>query len=219
MLKRALDPDKDQSYFLYIMGQKELRRTIMPLGRKRKEEVRGIAASKGIHVHEKPESQEICFIDGRDYRRFFEKNQPDLLKPGPIKAPDGKVLGTHAGIVCYTIGQRRGLGISARHPLYVTGIDRESNSLHVGPRNLGYRRELWARNVNWTLDQGPSGPVEIDAKIRSIHEPSRALLEPQEGSVIKLTFEEPQWAITPGQAAVFYSGDTVLGGGTISETR
>jgi tRNA-specific 2-thiouridylase len=218
-LNRAYDREKDQSYFLYTLTQKQLGRAIMPLGSFSKEDVREIARRHHLHVHRKPESQEICFIETKDYRRFFKRYGPDFLVPGPIRDSHERVLGTHGGIVNYTIGQRRGLGISSHQPLYVTRIDREQNTLYVGPRDEVYHRELLAENVNWITGDPPNEPVRIRAKIRSIHTPAEGTLSPEGHVKARIRFDRPQWAITPGQSAVFYIGDRVLGGGTIEEGR
>jgi tRNA-specific 2-thiouridylase len=219
MLKRAVDREKDQSYFLYILTQGQLEHILMPLGSYRKEDVRALARKYELHVHEKPESQEICFIDDKDYRRFFEQQGPAFLTPGPIRDRHERVLGTHGGIVNYTIGQRKGLGISSHSPLYVTMIDRVRNTLYVGHREEVYHRELLAENVNWIVQKPPMKPLRIQAKIRSIHLPADGTLYPTGAPSVRVRFDEPQWAITPGQAAVFYLDDRVLGGGTIIEGR
>lgn len=219
MLKKGVDTKKDQSYFLYVMTQRQLAQVLMPLGSYRKEDVREIARKHDLHVHRKPESQEICFIESKDYRRFFEQHKPDILVPGPIRDSHERVLGTHSGIVNYTIGQRRGLGISSHQPLYVTRIDRDQNTLYVGQRDEVYHRELLTENVNWIAGNPPVGPVRIRAKIRSIHVPAEGTLSPEGQGKVRVRFDRPQWAITPGQAAVFYMEDRVLGGGTIGEER
>lgn len=218
-LKKAVDESKDQSYFLYVLKQRQLGRILMPLGVRYKEKVREIAQQRNLHVHEKSESQEICFIDGKDYRRFFEQLDPELLKPGSIRDQSGRQLGTHSGIAYYTIGQRRGLGISYSEPLYVTRIDRSRNTIYVGTRKEVYHRELVAHEVNWIGNQIPEEPLLVQVKVRSIHSPATGMLHLQKDGRATVTFDEPQWAVTPGQAAVFYLGDTVLGGGTILEGR
>jgi tRNA-specific 2-thiouridylase len=217
LLRKAVDEAKDQSYFLYILTQEHLARVLMPLGVHRKEEVRGIARRLGLHVHERPESQEICFIEGKDYRTFFKRVDAKFLKPGSIRDSSGRELGRHNGIAGYTIGQRRGLGISHHEPLYVTRIDRQSNTVYVGTREEVYHRQLLAHEVNWVSRHPPGEPLEVEVKIRSIHTPAGAQLHPGRNGRVRVDFHEPQWAVTPGQAAVFYSGDRVLGGGTILE--
>ena len=217
LLRKAVDACKDQSYFLYMLTQAHLKRTLMPLGVHTKDEVRAIAGQLGLHVHEKPESQEICFVDGKDYRSFFRKVDPLLLKPGPIRDSRDRNLGSHSGIAGYTVGQRRGLGISHHEPLYVTRIDQRTNTVYVGPREEVYRRRLLAHDITWTGYHPPEGTVPVEVKIRSIHTPAAATLRPQADGSARVDFREPQWAVTPGQAAVFYRGDRVLGGGTIAE--
>jgi tRNA-specific 2-thiouridylase len=217
LLRKAVDAGKDQSYFLYILTQAHLKRTLMPLGVHTKDEVRADARRLGLHVHEKPESQEICFVDGKDYRSFFRRVDPQLLKPGPIRDSSNRILGSHSGIAGYTVGQRRGLGISHHEPLYVTRIDQRTNTVYVGSREEVYRRRLFAHDLTWTGTHPPEGPVPVEVKIRSIHTPAAATLHPQANGRARVEFGEPQWAVTPGQAAVFYRGDRVLGGGTIAE--
>jgi tRNA-specific 2-thiouridylase len=223
-LKRSIDLRKDQSYFLYIMTQQQLKRTLMPLGTYRKDEVRRIAKEMGLHVHKKPESQEICFIEGKDYREFLQARYHELFIPGPILNTEGKIIGEHSGILGYTIGQRRGLGVPSKTPLYVIKIDREKNTLIVGEKKLAYHNELIAEDVNWILHpeeimRGSSAPFSVTAKVRSIHEPAEAMLFPERGRRVRVIFIHPQWAITPGQAAVFYHGDLLLGGGVIVSGR
>jgi tRNA-specific 2-thiouridylase len=218
-LKTAIDSSKDQSYFLYTLTQRQLKQALMPLGAFSKDEVRGLARAQGLGVHEKQESQEICFIETKDYRTFFEQHKPELLLPGPIKDVQGRMVGTHSGIVNYTIGQRRGLGISSHQPYYVTRIDRANNTIFVGSRDDVYHRELVADRVNWISGEAPREPLHVYVKIRSIHTPAAALLYPEGGAKMRIRFENPQWAVTPGQSAVCYDGDDVLGGGTIVEGR
>jgi len=216
LLRKGVDPEKDQSYFLYVMTQNVLKRTLMPLGRFRKTDVRELARNMNLRVSTKPESQEICFIEGKNYRRFFEQYSPQLLEPGPIRSEAGEILGTHTGIMGYTIGQRRGLGISSASPLYVTEIDRASNTITVGSRNRVYHRELEAQAVNWIAGEPQNDSIAVTAKIRSLHVPAEALLFPAGEKGIRVSFREAQWAVTPGQAVVCYTGDTVLCGGVIT---
>ena len=216
-LKTGTDISKDQSYFLHTLTQEQLGHVLMPLGTFRKGEVREIARRHGLDIHEKPESQEICFIEAKNYRSFFEQHKPELLSPGPILDGSGKVLGTHSGIVNYTIGQRRGLGIHSHEPHYVTRIDFASNTIYVGLRNDVYHYGLYAENVNWISGKTPDKPLHVRVKIRSIHTPAEGVLFPEKIGRIRVRFNEAQWAVTPGQSAVFYVDDTVLGGGTIVE--
>lgn len=214
-LKRGIDLKKDQSYFLYVMNRNQLKHTLMPLGYHTKANVREIAKKNDLPVYSKPESQEICFIKGNDYRNFFKETGMNPGAPGPIIDKEGNLLSTHTGIMNYTIGQRRGLGISSQTPLYVTKIDRENNTIFVGKREDVYHKELKAGDVNWTSERIDK-PVTLHVKIRSLHTAEEAVLTPLDaGATVHLLFKKPQWAITPGQAAVFYIGDNVIGGGTI----
>jgi tRNA-specific 2-thiouridylase len=218
VLKKGIDDRKDQSYFLYVMTQSMLARTLMPLGNYRKNDVRKIARDRNLHISEKAESQEICFIDGKNYRNFFELHCPELLKPGPIVMEDERVVGTHSGIMCYTIGQRRGLGISSHVPLYVTGIDPKNNTVKVGYREKVYHSQLEANDLNWIEKHfTPANGIAIQAKIRSIHTPADAQLTTLNDKKVQVSFHKPQWAITPGQAVALYQGERVIGGGTIKK--
>lgn len=214
LLKRSLDTKKDQSYFLYALSQEIMAHTLLPLGDLTKDDVRHLARSHHLPVSEKEESQEICFVEGKDYRPLFEGR----AKPGTIVDRDNNVLGTHAGIVSYTIGQRRGLGISAGKPLYVVRIDPKSNTIVVGEVSEAYQSKLCCGNVNW-IAAPPSGPRRVVAKIRSLHPGAEATLYPTGNGRAMIEFKQPQWAITPGQSAVFYDGDIVLGGGIIESSE
>ena len=215
LLKRGLDERKDQSYFLFNLTQEQLKRTLMPLGNRRKAEVREIARNLGLPVSQRPESQEICFIPGNDYRTFF-RDRGITSPPGSIVDRDGRELGRHRGIVYYTIGQRKGLGIPGTEPYYVTGIQCEENRVLVGNRKEAFFIELEAHGVNWIV-KPLTEPVEIYAKIRSLHNAAPARLIPLSRESVRVVFSSPQWAITPGQAVVFYMGEIVLGGGTIEQ--
>jgi len=214
-LWRGRDRGKDQSYALYMLGQEELRHTLFPVGDLLKEEVRAIAQRLALPVAGKPESQEICFIPDNDYRRFLMSRIPEAFRPGPITDPEGRVLGTHRGLPCYTIGQRKGLGIAAPEPMYVQRIDVERNTLVVAPaRELG-GCGLIAEEVNWVRGQPPEGPVQATVKIRLHGREATATVMPLPDGRARAVFARPQRDITPGQAAVFYAGDVVLGGGII----
>ena len=214
LLKKGLDPDKDQSYFLYPLSQDELRRAIFPVGHLRKAEVRALAERFGLPVARKPESQEICFVPDDDYGRFLRERVPEAFVPGPIVDRAGRTIGRHAGILDFTIGQRKGLGIAAPRPLYVIAIDPASNTVVAGPNEDLFRARLRVSDVCWGAISGLSGPLRAAVKVRYRHAEAPALLHPDEGGVI-VEFEKPQRAVTPGQAAVFYDGEIVLGGGTI----
>jgi tRNA-specific 2-thiouridylase len=214
-LLKGVDAGKDQSYFLYVLQQEELARTIFPLGGLRKTEVRALAERFGLHVARKSESQEICFVPGDDYASFVRARIPEAFRPGKIVDPVGKVIGRHDGFLNFTIGQRKGMGIAAPHPLYVVALDAATNTVVAGPNEALFKSRLAVSDVNWVSIAGIDGPRAADVKIRSRHEgaPATLLLGPN-GTVI-VEFAKSQRAITPGQAAVFYDGDVVLGGGTI----
>lgn len=291
-LRKGKDREKDQSYFLYGLGQAELARTIFPLGNLTKGEVRAMAERFGLPVAQKPESQEICFIPDNDYAAFLRARIPKAFRPGKIVDTAGKVIGRHDGLANYTIGQRKGMGIAAARPLYVIALDPKTNTVVAGSNEELYRSRLVVEDVRWSAIEGfgggeersgrrgsggrgesggiggtggrvgnerkerieriggggrkggigsggsggrsgqddiigryrhvaggggYGGPIEATVKIRSRHEGAPAVLTPgeAEGTVV-VEFAEPQRAITPGQAAVFYSGDVVLGGGTIN---
>jgi tRNA-specific 2-thiouridylase len=215
-LLQGVDPSKDQSYVLYMLGQEELAHLLLPLGEYTKEQVRAIARDRGLPVADREESQEICFAMG-DYRRFLTAQPGVLFEPGPILDEEGAVLGQHHGLPAYTIGQREGLGISAPHPLYVLEIDAERNALVVGPRQRLARSELTAREVTFVSGKPPSRAVEIMAKIRYRAAQAKATLTCLGAGEATVRFVEPQLAITPGQGVVFYGGDVVIGGGIIEE--
>ena len=210
----GLDRNKDQSYFLFALGQDILRGVIFPLGDRRKEEIRMMASDLGLAVADRPESQEICFVQDNDYPRYIERRTGSIPPPGDIVSTGGKVLGRHRGIHRYTIGQRRGLGIAAERPLYVVGIDAARNVVIAGFREELFRSGLYARDITLMKAQSLDG-IGALVKTRSTQRPFAATLSERDGGV-EVRFAEPQAGITPGQAAVFYdeSGD-VLGGGWI----
>ena len=222
-LRRALDPSKDQSYFLFGLTQEQLAATEFPLGELTKVQVRELARSRSLPVAEKPESQEICFVPSGNYINFLEAyltEQGSNLKRGngEIVTTTGEVIGEHAGLHQFTVGQRRGLGVAAGRPLYVIALDRERNRLVVGDEAELYRREACAREPNWISIAPPAEPVRAMVKVRHKHTPAPATIYPVNGR-LGIVFDEPQRALTPGQAAVFYSvppsgtdPDLVLGG-------
>ncbi len=215
-LKKATDPAKDQSYVLYGLGQKELERIQFPLGSYSKPQIREIARRYGLKTADKPDSYEICFVPNEDYKQFIDEEVPVSERPaGPIRHKDGRVLGQHRGLPYYTIGQREGLGISVGRPLYVVGMETQSNTLVVGEKMDVYSKGMAIREVSWVSDLSPRFPQVVSIKIRSKHVEAGATLTGVPGSNVTATFDEPQSAITPGQAAVFYEGDVVLGGGVI----
>ena len=215
-LLRGIDRKKDQSYVLYGMGQRELAQTLVPVGWYSKEEIRGMAARAGFPNAGKPDSQDICFIPSGDYRKFLaERTSP---QPGPILDTEGNILGEHRGIEFFTVGQRRGLGIAGRQPVFVVEIDAESRRVIVGAEEELYSDTLWASDVRYTSDRQPESPIDVTVKIRYMSPEVEATLYP-EGSSALIRFRQPQRAITPGQAVVFYSGDELLGGGRITGRR
>jgi tRNA-specific 2-thiouridylase len=215
LLKKGRDENKDQSYFLCQLSQEQLGRTMFPVGNLTKDEVRKIAAELGLPVVSRPESQEICFIPDNDHAGFMKRYAPQAERPGVILDITGRTLGQHRGIASYTIGQRRGLGIAATTPLYVTAIEPDRNAVIVGTKEQTYGRELIADSLNWIAIDAPERPLRVRAKIRYRHAEAEATVTPQDGSTIRVEFAVPQAAITPGQAVVFYDVDMVLGGGTI----
>ncbi|MFO7773979.1 MAG: tRNA 2-thiouridine(34) synthase MnmA [Dehalococcoidia bacterium] len=210
LLKKAQDSRKDQSYFLFSLSQAQLGRSLFPVGNQTKEEVREIASHLGLGVNDKPESQD--FVAG-DYSSLVKV----AVQPGPILDRQGNVLGQHEGIPFYTIGQRKRLGISAREPLYVVDIDPQKNAITVGSKEELYRDEFIASELNWIAER-PTQPIQAKARIRYLHREAGVMIVPLEGNRVYAKFEEPQMAITPGQAVVFYDGEVVIGGGTIEST-
>lgn len=220
MLKKGRDLSKDQSYFLFEMTQKQLARAVFPLGDMTKPEVREIARSVGLETAGKPESQEICFVPDGDYARFvdryarYEMGEPSGTT-GEITNASGKVIGEHTGLHRFTIGQRRGIGVASSEPLYVVKIDVPLNQLVVGNRHELYRSSLAADGVNWLAIAPPDGPVRANVRIRYRAIEAPATITPTGAGQVRVEFDQPQAAITPGQAAVFYNEDVVIGGGFI----
>jgi len=233
-LWRARDAAKDQSYFLFGLTQEQLARTLFPLGELTKDEVRELARAMRLPVAEKPESQEICFVPSGDYTQFIAAYQAEQgaapeESAGDIVTTEGAVVGAHAGVHGYTVGQRRGLGALRRsgaphaEPMYVVRIEPESRRLVVGEDRELFRDTCEVAGVNWIAGEPPATPVRAAVKIRHRHEPARAWVEPlaaddapsADSSQVRVRFDQPQRAITPGQAAVFYEGERVLGGGWI----
>ena len=215
-LLKGIDPQKDQSYVLYGMGQDELNHTLMPVGWYGKEEIRRMALEADFPNAQKPDSQDICFIPSGDYRKFLKEYVTP--RPGEIVDADGGVVGEHQGIENFTVGQRRGLGFAGERPLYVIGIDAERSRIIVGSEEELYSDTLGASEVNYVSGQQPEGPIDIMVKVRYKSSETEATLYPKDKHAL-LRFKQPQRAITPGQAAVFYRGDEVLGGGRIDGGR
>ncbi|MBI5026521.1 MAG: tRNA 2-thiouridine(34) synthase MnmA [Nitrospirae bacterium] len=225
-LKKGLDPKKDQSYVLYVMNQEQLSRTIFPLAGLFKEDTRRIASAAGIITAERPESQEICFVGDGRYGEFIKGLNPEASTSGPIVNIDGKVIGEHRGIAFYTIGQRAGLGSirPAGKPLYVIRFDKPNRAVIVGERETAMKRSFSVKDLNWPSkeplsyeSQRPEYPFRASVKIRSAMKEEPATITPINGSRVSVEFDTPQWAPAPGQSAVFYDGDIVLGGGIIEE--
>ena len=212
VLKKAVDQGKDQSYVLFGMGQQELAHTLIPVGAYSKDDIRQMALDAGFANADKPDSQDICFIPLGDYRSFLKERI--ATTGGDIVDTSGTVLAQHQGIEFFTVGQRRRLGISGGEPLYVLQLDPETNRVVVGPEDALYSDQMWVSRVNYTLGPSPVEPVDVGVKIRYKSEEAAARLYPREDGAL-VRFEQPQRAVTPGQAAVFYQGEVLLGGGII----
>jgi tRNA-uridine 2-sulfurtransferase len=214
-LRMGVDPNKDQSYVLYVLGQEALRHVLFPLGAYTKPQVRELARRHSLPVADREESMELCFVGDDDYRGFLRRHAPQVVEPGPILDSAGRVIGRHRGLPFYTVGQRRGLGIAAAEPLYVIRLDVERNALVVGPAGELGRRRLTASEVHYVAGQAPPGPVRVQAKIRYRATLAEATWTPLEGARAAVEFDRPLRDITPGQAVVAYEGDEVVGGGLI----
>lgn len=215
-LLRAVDRSKDQSYVLHVLNQEKLRRALFPVGDYPKTEIRAIAEKFGLPTASRKDSQDLCFLAGEDYRNFLQRNAAEMLQPGEILTREGRAVGTHTGLANYTIGQRKGLGLASPVPLYVLGKDSTTNSLIVGTQEELGSRELLARDVNWQSGEAPAEPFRAEVKIRYTAREAAALVTPIDGDRVRVEFDAPQRDITAGQAAVFFEGDRLLGGGIIS---
>jgi len=219
LLKKGIDPKKDQSYFLCQLQKSRLAHLVFPVGDMTKDEVRDLAKQKGLYVADKPASQEVCFIPDNDYRSFLVRHtKKDLFKKGAIVDKEGKVLGHHEGIFNYTIGQREGLRIAAAHPLYVIRLDKATNQVVVGKKEDVYSKSLIAIEPNILERSFFKKKTLLKAKIRYNHPESPARVEFLPGNKIKVCFSSPQFAVTPGQFVVFYKGDIVVAGAKIIES-
>jgi tRNA-specific 2-thiouridylase len=216
-IKRARDSKKDQTYVLFNMTQDQIARTLMPLGDYTKDEVRRMAAARGLPTAGKKESQEICFVTDNNYGRFLSERAPGEIKPGPFLDTAGNVLGTHRGIPHYTIGQRRGLGIAAGRRIYVVDIDPHRNAVVLGEEKDLLTTGLLALDNNFIPFDSLEGPLRVEAQIRYNGRPEPAEISPLEGGAVRVVFHRPQKAVTPGQAVVYYRGDLLVGGGTIEK--
>jgi tRNA-specific 2-thiouridylase len=215
-LLRAVNRDKDQSYMLYMLDQDDLARLIFPVGELNKAEVRAAAQARGLASADRPESQDICFVPGGDYRNLLREERPESLLPGPIVNQQGREIGRHNGLPLYTIGQRRGLGLASGEPLYVTHLDAARNALVVGPASALERPGLEAVKFAFTSGDWPNEPFACLAQIRAHADPVPANVTPGEPGRLTVAFERPQRAVTPGQAVVLYDDEAVLGGGRIA---
>ncbi len=214
-LWRAVDKSKDQSYVLHVLNQEKLSRALFPVGDYTKPEIRQIAESFGLPTASRHDSQDLCFLAGDDYRNFLQRNAAEMLKPGQIVTRDGRVVGEHTGLANYTIGQRKGLGAGSPVPLYVLGKNAATNTLIVGTQNELGSNQLLAHEVNWIAGEAPKGSFRADVKTRYTAKEMPAEVRLLNGDQAEVRFDAPQRDITAGQAAVFYQGDVMLGGGII----
>ena len=216
LLKRSADREKDQSYFLFSLTQEQLAGAMFPVGDLCKTDVRAHARRLGLSVAEKPDSHEICFVPDGDYASFVATRSPEVARGGAVVDEGGNTLGSHGGVHRFTIGQRKGLGVaSSPIPLYVLAIDADSGDVTVGPRASLERTTLSASSVNWIAVEPPADWLTVSAQIRHRHRAAPARVRAMPGARAELVFDEPQTAVTPGQAVVFYDGDVVVGGGWI----
>lgn len=218
LLREGKDKSKDQSYFLFNLSQKQLKGASFPLGDITKDRVRQLAKSMKIRTFDTVSSQDVCFVQDLEYAEYIKEKAGVEIRPGEIVDGSGKILGVHKGIPFYTIGQRRGLKVSHSEPLYVTGIDIGKNRIIVGPRGEVMKKSLVARDMNWIAVEDIDKPIRVMARIRYNHKKSRAIVTRLGKDSVRVDFDEPQAAPTPGQAVVFYKGDVVLGGGWIKRS-
>jgi tRNA-specific 2-thiouridylase len=218
-LLKGLDSRKDQSYVLYTMTQKRLAHVLFPAGNYSKDEIRQIAADKNLPVFNRPDSQDLCFLGDGDYRSFLQRRAPEVVRSGPILNTLGETLGEHRGLAFYTIGQRKGLGITSSQPMYVLQMDTTTNSLIVGTLEELGQAELSAHQVTYINGQPPATPVNVTAKIRYKAREVEATLTPLANERAQLVFTQPLRDITPGQSVVFYQGEQVVGGGVIEKSN
>jgi tRNA-uridine 2-sulfurtransferase len=215
IIKKSATPQKDQTYVLYNLTQDQLSHILMPLGDYNKDQVREIARGLDLRTANKPESQEICFVEDNDYGRFISERRGDETKPGIFVDAQGRKLGTHKGIAHYTVGQRKGLGIALGKPMFVVEIIPEKNLVVLGDETEVFSKELTASQMNFITFEKLEEPIDVKAKIRYSAKEAAAKVIPLDDGRVKVIFEEPQRAITPGQAVVFYQEDVLVGGGTI----
>jgi tRNA-specific 2-thiouridylase len=217
LLKKAADAGKDQSYVLHCLTQEQLSHTLLPLGGMTKAESRAIAEAQGFLNARKRDSQDICFIPDGDYVAFMERYTGKTYAPGDFLDLSGNVVGRHRGAVCYTLGQRKGLGLAMGAPVYVCAKDMQKNTVTVGPNEALFASTLRAADFNWIAVEKLTGPMAVTARARYNQKEQPAHVYPEEDGSVKVVFDQPQRAMTPGQAVVLYQGDLVLGGGTIVE--
>lgn len=215
LLKKALDAGKDQTYFLYTLTQRQLAHVQFPLGNMEKSQVRELAEKLGLVNAGKHDSQDICFVPGGDYAAFLERRSGGSYPSGDFLDLEGRVVGRHKGAVRYTLGQRKGLGLAMAAPVYVCGKDMTANTVTVGPESALYAREVLTEDLNWIAVESLTAPLRVKAKTRSRQAEQPAVIFPEAGGRVRIVFDQPQRAVTPGQAAVFYDGDMIVGGGTI----
>lgn len=214
-IRNSVTAKKDQTYALYNLTQEQLARTLMPVGAYTKDEIRKIAEEAGLLVAHKKDSQEICFVPDNDYAGFIKNSTGKTIPKGNFVLADGKVIGEHQGIIHYTIGQRKGLNLSMGHPVFVTKIRPDSNEVVIGENEDLFVNTLICDRVNFMAMEGLDGEVHLKAKIRYNHPGAECVISPAEDGKVRVTFDQPQRAITPGQAVVFYQGEYVAGGGII----
>ena len=214
ILRKGLDKRQDQSYFLYALSPRALEHALFPLGQLGKRQVRQIAKNWGLHVSSKPSSQDICFVRGADYREFLIQRCPEAFRPGPIVDSSGCVVGNHPGIANFTLGQRKGLGIAANQRMYVIGLDATTNTVIVGTEEKTYVRTLAVGSLNWISCDPPTVPLRLSVRTRHRGPETPAEVLPEVGQVL-VNFSQPHPIAAPAQAAVFYSGDRLIGGGAI----
>ena len=217
LLSKAADPGKDQSYVLYCLNQEQLAHTLLPLGSMTKEEARAIAESQGFINARKKDSQDICFVPDGDYVAFMEHYTKKHYEPGDFLDLKGNVVGRHRGAVCYTLGQRKGLGLAMGAPVYVCAKDMENNTVTIGPSEALFATTLRANDWNWIPFPTLTEPLRVTARARYNQKEQPATVYPEENGFARVEFDQPQRAMTPGQAVVLYQGDLVVGGGTITE--
>lgn len=217
LLKKSKTETKDQTYVLYNLTQDQLSRTLMPIGDYTKDGIREMAAEMGLHVADKPDSQEICFVEGNDYSRFILENSSYKPSPGNFVDMEGNVLGKHNGIINYTVGQRKGLGVTFGKPMYVIAVDAGTNTVVLGEDKEVYSRSLTAYDVNYIEIEKLDSPMEVTAKIRYSAKEAEAIVKPIGDGRIEVELARPQRAVTPGQSVVLYRGDSVIGGGIIEK--